>query len=222
MSQDAGSELGRLLSERDRLIAAGADPSDLETPLAPTTPDPLRAALEDLRTLSDDASAGPWQWLDGGGEHQDELQDGHGEMVASGFREDIVMDGKPLNRDGSFAAAAANYVRAALAADIARLAPCWFCKQKFVVDALIAGYDTWDESRLACLACNERMQGNWRPRPEHRYPSDLCECGHVESHHHWTCGDCGHVPPYDAQLADGGVSFTAPAQGPDVPRTYRP
>jgi hypothetical protein len=39
---------------------------------------------------------------------------------------------------------------------------CWFCKGTFVVDALIAGYDTFDEQRLACLACNERMQGNWR------------------------------------------------------------
>jgi hypothetical protein len=39
---------------------------------------------------------------------------------------------------------------------------CWFCKGAFVVDALIAGYDTFDEQRLACLACNERMQGNWR------------------------------------------------------------
>lgn len=39
---------------------------------------------------------------------------------------------------------------------------CWFCKGRFPVDALIAGYDTWDESRLACLACNERMSGNWR------------------------------------------------------------
>jgi len=40
---------------------------------------------------------------------------------------------------------------------------CWFCKGEFVIDALIAGYDTFDEQRLACLACNERMSGNWRP-----------------------------------------------------------
>ena len=40
---------------------------------------------------------------------------------------------------------------------------CWFCKGTFVIDALIAGYDTFDEQRLACLACNERMSGDWRP-----------------------------------------------------------
>ena len=40
---------------------------------------------------------------------------------------------------------------------------CWFCKGRFVVDALVAGYDTFDEQRLACLACNERMSGDWRP-----------------------------------------------------------
>jgi len=40
---------------------------------------------------------------------------------------------------------------------------CWFCKGRFPVEALIAGYDTFDEQRLACLACNERMSGNWRP-----------------------------------------------------------
>lgn len=45
---------------------------------------------------------------------------------------------------------------------------CWFCKQSFVVDALIAGYDTFDEQRLACLACNERMQGNWGAAHEER------------------------------------------------------
>lgn len=66
---------------------------------------------EDLRRLSDAASPGPWQWLDGDGESPDELQDSNGEMIATGFREDIDIGNGPLNRDGSFAAAAANYVR---------------------------------------------------------------------------------------------------------------
>jgi hypothetical protein len=66
---------------------------------------------DELRALSEAATPGPWQWLDGEDEG-DELQDGHGEMVATSFRENLVFDGKPLNRDGSFAAAAVNYVRA--------------------------------------------------------------------------------------------------------------
>ena len=32
---DLGSEYGRLLAERDRLIASGVDPAALEVPLAP-------------------------------------------------------------------------------------------------------------------------------------------------------------------------------------------
>lgn len=35
---DLGSEYGRLLAERDRLIAAGVDPGELEMPLPPTGP----------------------------------------------------------------------------------------------------------------------------------------------------------------------------------------
>jgi hypothetical protein len=35
---DHGSEYGRLLAERDRLVAAGADPAELETPIPPTGP----------------------------------------------------------------------------------------------------------------------------------------------------------------------------------------
>lgn len=84
----------------------------------------LRAALDalgepglgELRELSEKATPGPWQWLDGDGESPDELQDGHGEQIATGFREDIVIDGKPLTRDGTFAAACVNYVRDRLSA----------------------------------------------------------------------------------------------------------
>lgn len=50
-------------------------------------------------------------------------------------------------------------------------AECWFCKSRFPVRALIAGYDTFDEQRLACNACNERMSGNWRPRDTTPAPS---------------------------------------------------
>jgi hypothetical protein len=53
-------------------------------------------------------------------------------------------------------------LRAALSQP-AEAGTCWFCKGTFPIDALIAGYDTFEESRLACLACNERMSGNWRP-----------------------------------------------------------
>lgn len=81
----------------------------------PTTGGAMNNPEMDLRTLSDAASPGPWQWLDGDGESYDELQDGRGEQIATGFREDTVLDGQPINRDGSFAAAAANYVRAAIA-----------------------------------------------------------------------------------------------------------
>ena len=56
---------------------------------------------------------------------------------------------------------------------------CWFCKHTVPPDALIAGYDTWDEQRLACLACNERMRGDWQPDDDH-YPNchrdNSCAC----------------------------------------------
>lgn len=45
-----------------------------------------------------------------------------------------------------------------------------------------------------------------------RYPSELCECGHFESHHYWTCGDCGHVPPYVADTARPELDVEALAE----------
>jgi len=92
----------------------GRDGAGMTDPKTPE--DVLRealAAVVELRALSEASAPGPWQWLDGEDEG-DELQDGHGEMVATGFRENLVLNGKPINRDGSFAAAAVNYVRAAL------------------------------------------------------------------------------------------------------------
>lgn len=41
---DLGSEYGRLLAERDRLIDQGADPNELERPRAPLNP--IRAASQ--------------------------------------------------------------------------------------------------------------------------------------------------------------------------------
>jgi hypothetical protein len=47
--------------------------------------------LDALERLLAGATDAPWQWLDSGGDpgEYDELQDGNGEMVASGFRDDI-------------------------------------------------------------------------------------------------------------------------------------
>ena len=44
IAPDTGSEYGRLLAERDRLISEGVDPADLDSPLPPeaTAPDPDR------------------------------------------------------------------------------------------------------------------------------------------------------------------------------------
>jgi len=65
----------------------------------------------DLRALAEAASPGPWQWLDSGGEPDgDELQDGNGEMVATGFRDDLLPD----VTDGRFCAAARNALPALL------------------------------------------------------------------------------------------------------------
>lgn len=42
--------------------------------------------------------------------------------------------------------------------DALHLFPCWFCKTPVPVSFLIAGYDTWDEQRLACLDCDTEMR----------------------------------------------------------------
>jgi len=36
--------------------------------------------------------------------------------------------------------------------------PCWFCHREVPADSLIAGYDTFEESRLACNTCNDAIQ----------------------------------------------------------------
>jgi hypothetical protein len=36
-------------------------------------------------------------------------------------------------------------------------AECWFCHRLFGWDYLIAGYDTFEERRLACLDCDRKM-----------------------------------------------------------------
>jgi hypothetical protein len=53
--------------------------------------------LEEGKRLLAEASAAPWDWLDSGGEPEgDELQDGRGEMIATGFRDDygLTTDGR--------------------------------------------------------------------------------------------------------------------------------
>lgn len=79
-------------------------------------------ALTRLRGLLAGASEAPWQWLDSGGEpdQHDELQDGRGEMVASGFRDDLlsfpgVLDGREALTDGRLCAEARNALPALLA-----------------------------------------------------------------------------------------------------------
>jgi hypothetical protein len=87
--------------------------------------------LDRLEELLAGATDAPWQWLDSGhdpGEY-DELQDGHGEMVAGGFRDDINLDGPPPGEttDGRLCAALRNAAPALIAAareplDVERLA----------------------------------------------------------------------------------------------------
>jgi len=71
---------------------------------------------ETLRRLLDTAAPRPWQWLDsGGGETYDELQDGAGEQIATGFRDDLGLDGHPGRMtDGRLCAAAVNALPALL------------------------------------------------------------------------------------------------------------
>ena len=116
-------------------------------------------------------------------------------------------------------------LRAALAqpAPAAPEAVCWFCKRT-VVEALIAGYDSFYEQRLACLACNERMQGDWRPdQPAPAAPEDRV-CGACARHRrHIECSmsgcdcyehshecDCPNQPAPAAPRLTGGGPVTAP------------
>lgn len=70
--------------------------------------------IKRCRALLDGASPAPWQWLNSGGEPDecDELQDGNGEMVASGFRDDLgdnfAGQGGTALTDGRLCAAARN------------------------------------------------------------------------------------------------------------------
>lgn len=56
------------------------------------------------------------------------------------------------------------------------LTPCWFCGRGFTDDYLIAGHDTWDEQRLACLDCDRAIHAlgekGWIATPSPQ-PTDL-------------------------------------------------
>ncbi len=108
--------------------------------------------LTRLRDIEKAASPAPWQWLesahDGDENDGDELQDGHGEMVATGFREDIVFDGKRLNRDGTLAAIARNTFPETLA--LVEAAEKWRTHQvegcackNLTASAVTAALDAW-------------------------------------------------------------------------------
>lgn len=74
------------------------------------------STIDRLRELERAATEGPWRWLDGNGDDDDEIQDGRGEMVATGFRDDLLPD----ITDGRLCAAARNALPALL--DVAEAA----------------------------------------------------------------------------------------------------
>lgn len=74
---------------------------------------PSAPPLDLLERLLAVATPGPWEWLDGDFENPDELQDGHGEMVATGFRDQFLRDSVT---DGRLCAAARNALPELIAA----------------------------------------------------------------------------------------------------------
>jgi hypothetical protein len=80
----------------------------------------MSADIARLRELLAGASAAPWQWLDSEGDlaEGDELQDGGGEMVATGFRDDLgdnfAGQGGTALTDGRLCAVARNALPALL------------------------------------------------------------------------------------------------------------
>lgn len=103
------------------------------------------STIDRLRELEAAATPGPWQWLDSGGDpdEDDELQDGRGEMVASGFRDDIL----PEITDGRLCAEARNHLSALL--DVAEAA-------RALLDPSAPGRHT--ERREALRAALERLE----------------------------------------------------------------
>jgi hypothetical protein len=85
-----------------------------------------------LRRLLEGTSEAPWEWLDGDDSDPenpgDELQDGRGEMVATGFRDQYLRD---KVTDGRLAAAARN----ALPALLARVE-----ELEYLADAALTGF----------------------------------------------------------------------------------
>lgn len=124
---DSGTDadLLRMRRELDALVVRrdlAADLSDSE--VRPDRGSASEVDLDELERLLAEARPGPWEWLDSEGtaaeDDSDELQDGYGETVATGFSDDIVLDGKRLTTDGRLCAALRNAAPALIAA--ARLA----------------------------------------------------------------------------------------------------
>jgi hypothetical protein len=63
----------------------------------------------------------------------------------------------PKTVDGRWATCECGLDDALAATPAPDSAPCWFCHRVVPVSALIAGYDTFEEQRLACMACHEIM-----------------------------------------------------------------
>jgi len=94
------------------------------------------AELDALEALLAGATDAPWQWLDSGGDvdEYDELQDGRGEMVASGFRDDVL---RSTVTDGRLCAALRNAAPDLLAAgrsgpDVERLRRIEAAARRFI------------------------------------------------------------------------------------------
>jgi hypothetical protein len=71
------------------------------------------------------------------------------------------------------------FLRRLLPSPEPRYGICWFCKHVVAWDFLIAGYDDFEEQRLACLDCDKRQQHyetDWEAvQPYDEYTTTLVE-----------------------------------------------
>jgi hypothetical protein len=157
-------------------------------PARPEPPD-----LEALRRLLEGASAAPWEWLGSDGEvdedgnRLEELQDGHGEMVASGFRDDINLygPGPGTTTDGRLCAAMRNALPALLdELDAAREArPGVPADRRCLVCRATAGDD---------IHSTDSESGNAHAFTRDPWRDARCtECGHAPTYHAGAAGRLG-------------------------------